>query len=139
MNNYIRTATLTLLLLWVFPVSADSQADVSKVLDYFEQVWNEGDLDSIQGYYHAEFILVSNAETLTKAERLEDLKVIMTPGKDHGELSFNDVQVRALGADHVLAYGRSRLVFQDGTELGSVFSTVYVKTPFGWKALLTHE
>ena len=139
MNYYKRGVALSLLLLWVIPVSADSQADINKVLDYFEQVWNEGDLDSIQGHFHSEFVLVSDSETLTKSERLEDLKVIMAPGKDHGELSFTGVKVRALGTSHALAFGRNRLVFEDGTELGSMFSTVYVKTPFGWKALLTHE
>ena len=38
----------------------------------------------------------------------------------------------------MVAYGRFQLQFKDGTKLDGWFSTVYVKTPFGWKALLTH-
>jgi len=72
-------------------------------------------------------------------QRLDDLEVIMEEGKDHGELSFSEVQVKLLGEKHAIAFGRSRLKFGDGTELNDFFSTVYVKTPFGWKAILSHD
>ena len=38
-----------------------------------------------------------------------------------------------------MAYGRVALKFRDGSVLESWFTTVYVKTPFGWKALLTRN
>jgi len=40
---------------------------------------------------------------------------------------------------HALAYGQMRLAFKDGSSIESWFSTVYAKTPFGWKAILTHQ
>jgi len=139
MNHFIRAAIFACMLFSTSPVASDSQSEIREVVDYFAQVWNEGDLDSIQSHYHADFVLVTSTEVLTKAQRLDDLGVIMAPGKDHGRMSFSNINVKPLGANHAMVYGRSRLVFKDDTELGSNFSTVYLKTPFGWKAILTHE
>jgi uncharacterized membrane-anchored protein len=63
----------------------------------------------------------------------------MESGKDHGDLNFSELEVKPLGKEYAMAYGRSSLKFKDGTEFNTYFSTVYVKTPFGWKAILTHE
>jgi len=54
-------------------------------------------------------------------------------------MSFSNMQVKMLGNEHAMVYGQSHLKFKDGTELGSMFTSVFVKTPFGWKAILTHE
>lgn len=122
-----------------FCAASDPQAEITQMLNYFADVWTEGDLESIRSYYHPDFVFVSSIGTSTKQQRLEELGVIMAPGKDHGDLTFSDIQVQAIGTDHALAYGRNRLKFKDGTEMGSMFSSVYVNTPFGWKAILTHQ
>ena len=120
-------------------VQADLESEITSSLEYFEDLWRERDLESIRGNFHPDFVLISDSGILTRSERIEDLKVIMEPGKDHGELEFFEVQVRPLGDGHALTWGRSRLAFKDGTELVSLFSSVYVKTPFGWKLLMTHS
>jgi hypothetical protein len=72
-------------------------------------------------------------------QRLDDLDAIMEPGKDHGELGFSEILVKPLGKERAMAYGRSSHKFKDKTEVSTYISTIYVKTPFGWKAILTHE
>jgi len=119
--------------------AADAEEEVNLMLDFFAEEWNAGDLESIRSRFHRDFVLVTESGTRNRAQRLEDMSIIFAPGKDHGELTFSDVEVQAIGKEHALAYGRSRLKFGDGTELGSMFSSVYVNTPFGWKLLLTHE
>ncbi len=119
--------------------SSNPQAEISQMLHYFADEWNGGELDSLKSHYHPDFVLISSNSVQTKKQRLDDLEMILAPGKDQGEMSIADIQVEMLGEKHAMAYGRSRLKFKDGTELGSMFSSVYVKTPFGWKAILTHE
>ena len=41
--------------------------------------------------------------------------------------------------DHAMAYGLSTMAFEDGSSLQNWFTTVYVNTPFGWRALLTRN
>ena len=127
------------ILLFTGSALADLESEIATSLDYFEDLWQERDLESIRGYYHPDFVLVSTEGILSKSERIEDLKVIMEPGKDQGELEFIEVQVRPLGDEYALAWGRSKLAFEDGTELVGQFSSVYVKTPFGWKVVMTHD
>ena len=68
-----------------------------------------------------------------------DIESIAQSEGDRGELTYSRVEVRALGDGHALAYGMRRLAFKDGSSMETWFSTVYADTPFGWKAILTHQ
>jgi ketosteroid isomerase-like protein len=118
---------------------ADTEAEIKAALDYYAEVWNEGDLETIRGYYHSDFVLVTPQGPVSLAQRNADIESITRSGEDRGELSYSGVKVRPLGDDHALAWGELRLAFKDGSSIDSWFSTVYVKTPFGWKAVLTHQ
>ena len=139
MSNFFRAVFLLGFLLFANAATADPRTEIESVLGYFAEMWNEGDLNAVRSYYHRDFVLISGEGILTLGQRLDDLEAIMEPGKDHGELSISDIQVKPLGDGHAISYGRSSLKFSDGTEMNSFFSTVYLKTPFGWKAILTHE
>jgi len=139
MTNLLRAVFLTGFLLFAGTAAANTESDLEAVLNYFAEMWNEGDLNAVRSYYHRDFVLVTSEATLTMGQRLDDLQAIMEPGKDHGELGFSEIRVKPLGKDHAMVYGRSSLKFKDKTQFSTNFSTVYVKTPFGWKAILTHE
>jgi len=139
MSNLFRAVLLLGFLLTTNATAADPKTEIEAVLGYFAEMWNEGDLNAVRSYYHRDFVLVTAEGILSVEQRLGDLEAIMEPGKDHGELSFSEIRVKLLGDEHVMAYGRSSLKFSDSTELNSLFTTVYVKTPFGWKAILTHD
>jgi ketosteroid isomerase-like protein len=118
--------------------AADTNAEIKSALDYYAEAWNEGDLELIRSYYHPDFVLVTPSGTRTLAERLGEIAAVIKPGEDRGVLSHSEVTIREIEQNHAMAYGRFQLRFKDGTRLDGWFSTAYVKTPFGWKALLTH-
>ena len=44
---------LMLALIVALPAHADTETEIRTALDYFAQVWNEDDLEAMQGYFHA--------------------------------------------------------------------------------------
>lgn len=118
---------------------ADTEAEISAALDYFAEVWQEGDLETMRGYYHPDFVLVTAEGPVSLTQRMADLDAITKSGEDRGELNHSGVKIQALSDAHALAWGKRRLAFRDGSSIETWFSTVYAKTPFGWKAILTHQ
>lgn len=127
------------LLLFCAPLAADTEQDIRAALDYFAQVWNENDLDAIQGYYHKDFVLVNDTGVVPRDRHLRDVQTLVDDGGDRGELSHSNLTVTSLGDGHAVAYGQISLTFEDGSALNSWFTTVYKNTPFGWKAVLTRN
>jgi ketosteroid isomerase-like protein len=131
------------ILLCVLLVSGAAQAatrdEITTALDYYAEIWNEGDFEALRGYYSPDFVLVSARGVETLAQRFDDMNTLAAAGDDRGELTYKNVKVTALADGHALAYGQMRLQFKDGSSIDSWFSTVYAKTPFGWKAILTHQ
>jgi hypothetical protein len=130
---------LMLLLILAGPLSADTETEITTALDYFSEVWNEGDLEAIRGYYHQEFVLIGENGAVPLKQRLDDLESVTANGQDRGVLEVSQVTVRTLGEKHAMAYAYSALRFKDGSVIDTWFTTVYEKTPFGWKAILTQD
>jgi hypothetical protein len=107
-----------------FSAASDPEIEIKQMLNFLADEWNAGDLDSIRGHTHRDFVLITSDGVRTREQRLEELEIVMAPGKDQGELRFSNIQVKPLTDDYVVAYGRSQLKFKDGTELGTVFSIV---------------
>ncbi len=126
-------------MLFSAPLLADTQGDIRAALAYFAEVWNEGDLETIRGYYHSDFMLIGEEGKISLQQRIGDLEAIAVAGEDAGTLEHSQVSVKLLGTEHAMAYGQRKLSFEDGSGFESWFSTIYVKTPFGWKAILTHN
>ena len=139
MRTPVRFMILLCFLLLACSLPADTGTDISTALDYYAEVWNEGDLETIRAYYDADFVLVSNRGVESLAQRIGDIEILFHGGGDRGELSYSGVSVVPLADNLAMAYGKARLAFKDGSSIESWFSTVYRKTPFGWKALLTHQ
>jgi ketosteroid isomerase-like protein len=121
------------------PAPADTPDDITAALDYYAEMWNEGDFDALRGYYDPDFVLITPQGLVTLSQRFEDLNTLSAEGQDPGELGYSGVKVTPLADGHALAWGQMRLAFKDGSSIESWFSTVYAKTPFGWKAILTHQ
>jgi hypothetical protein len=139
MNALFRIA-ISMVCLSVFPVvMADTGSEITAALDYYAEMWNEGDFEALRGYYDPDFVLVTSAGMVSLQQRLDDIKALSGSGKDAGEMSYSGVVVKPLGDNHALAYGEVRLKFRDGSSIDNPFSTVYARTPFGWKAVLTHQ
>jgi ketosteroid isomerase-like protein len=118
---------------------ADTQSEIKSALEYFAEMWNEGDIDALGSYYHQDFVLLTENGVIPSGQRMDDLKSLAQAGEDRGELSYSELNVKSLEQEHAIAYGRLNLKFKDGSSIKAWFSTVYRKTPFGWKAILTHN
>lgn len=131
--------TLIALLLISAPLVASTESDIETALDYYAEVWNEKDMEAINSYYHSDFILVSDTGVLSRQQWIDDITSVGARGGDRGELSHTAIKVKELGDDHAIAYGKGTLRFKDGSSIENWFTTVYKKTPFGWKAILTRN
>ena len=134
-----RTLLLSILMLFSAPLIADTENEITILLDYYAEMWNTGDTDFITSYFHPEFVLVSDDGTTTRAQHVSSIRTIGQNGGDRGELDYSGIRVKNLDDSHAVAYGKATLKFEDGSSIESWFSTVYEKTPFGWKALLTRN
>jgi len=139
MNTVFRIATVLICLFLLPAAKADTESEITAALDYYAELWNEGDFEALRSYYNPDFVLVTSAGTLPLLQRLEDIDALAASDKDRGEMSYSAVVVKPLGEKNAMAYGQVRLLFKDGSSIESNFSTVYAKTPFGWKAVLTHQ
>ncbi len=131
---------IILALLFIAPsLAADTTSEIKTALDYYAQVWNENDIEAIEGYYHQDFVQVNDEGTMSRQQQIDGIRSLGQNGGDRGSLNVSQVSVKELGDSHAVAYGKLSLAFADGSSLDSWFTTVYVKTPFGWKALLTRN
>lgn len=128
-------AVIAVLFMPVIALS-DIEPEISAILDFSADVWNEKDVASIANFYHKEFVLVSDEGVVTLEQHLKELRGIVEAGEDRGELDYSNIEVKKLDEDHAVAYGRMILKFKDGSTINNWFATVYKKTPFGWKAIL---
>jgi ketosteroid isomerase-like protein len=130
---------LMLALIVALPAHADTETEIRTALDYFAQVWNEDDLEAMQGYFHADFVHVNQQGRTAREQHLQNIRMLIDDGGDRGRLGHSEVVIKELGDQHAMASGHMVLTFDDGSAIDTWFSTVYVQTPFGWKALLTHN
>jgi len=138
MQIAFRVFTLAACLLLAAPAAADTREEIVAALDYFAEMLNEGDVEALRGFYHPDFKLITANGIIGLSERMADLESLAASGDDRGELAHRDLKVIELAANNAVAYGRTTLTFKDGSSLEAWFTTVFVKTPFGWKALITH-
>jgi ketosteroid isomerase-like protein len=139
MNTTVRLAIFLCLVLLAGSVPADTREEITTALDYYAEIWNEGDFEALRGYYSPDFVHVSARGVESLAQRFEEMNTLASSGEDRGELSHDNLKVVALADGHAMAYGQIRLQFKDGSSIETWFSTVYARTPFGWKAILTHQ
>lgn len=117
----------------------DRQA-ISGLLDAQRAAWNRGDIEGfMRGYVESEELVFTSGgqirrgfeETLRRyRERYGDDSSTM------GQLSFEILDVQALGADGALVLGRYRL--EGAVESSGVFSLGVLRTPDGWRILHDH-
>lgn len=135
----MRRLVLVVFLIVSAPAYADTEAEIRAALDFFVQVWNEDDAEAIQGYYHSGFVQIGDSGPVSREQHLQNILTLIHDGGDRGTLDYSDIVVEDLGDEHAMAYGHMALSFQDGSSIDRWFTTVYVKTPFGWKAVLTRN
>jgi ketosteroid isomerase-like protein len=127
---------------WASGARAQEEAKaIRTVLDAQVAAWNAKDLPGfMKGYWESDDLTFFSGNTMTKGWKatLDRYRTrYQGEGKEMGKLSFEDLAIEILGAEHALVRGRFRLRIGDETPTG-IFTLVLRKTPTGWRILHDH-
>jgi beta-aspartyl-peptidase (threonine type) len=118
-----------------------NEVAVQRVLDDQAAAWNKGDLPRfMKGYLESDDLSFFSGNSKTKGwkatlERYQ--KKYQGDGKEMGRLTFEEISIEMLGADHALVRGRFRLQLKSTTPTG-IFTLVMRKTQMGWRIIHDH-
>src|SRR5471030_2344651 len=104
------------------PDAAQEKAAIQRVLDDQAAAWNKADLPGfMKGYLESEDLSFFSGNAKTKGwkatlERYQ--KKYQGKDKEMGKLTFEELSIEVLGADHALVRGRFRLQLKNETPTG---------------------
>lgn len=120
---------------------AEEKAAVRRVLDAQVAAWNKGDLPGfMDGYWRSnDLTFFSGDKKLAGWQATLDRyrQRYQGEGKEMGKLSFEELSVELLGADHALVRGRFRLRLEKDSPTG-IFTLILRKLPAGWRIIHDH-
>jgi len=120
----------------------DPGAEVRALLDAQVSAWNRGDLEAFMaGYWRSPELVFCSGATVTKGwdatlERYR--KRYQAEGREMGRLTFDAIDVMALGEDAAFAHGAYRLRLRDGSEPNGLFTLVLRRFPDGFRIVHDH-
>lgn len=125
-------------------IAGDAPTDrtpIQRVLDDQAKAWNKGDLPGfMKGYVESEELSFFSGNKKTrgwKATLDRYQKNYQADGKEMGKLTFEELSIEMLGADHALVRGRYRLQLKSEAPTG-IFTLILRKTPAGWRIIHDH-
>jgi uncharacterized protein (TIGR02246 family) len=116
------------------------ERDVRALLDDQVTAWNRGDLEGFMaGYWQSDELRFASGGDVTFGwnATLERYRTSYPDRATMGTLSFVDIDVRALGADHALAFGRWVLDREADRPTG-LFTLVLERRAEGWRVVHDH-
>lgn len=123
---------------------ADWPADESEIraaLQSSADAWNRGDLPGHLAYYVPDVtFMTANGPRpgVAEIEKAFAAKYFVD-GKPRQQLRFEQIAVRSLGPDSALATGRFVLSGGGEAEQSGWFTTVWSRTPDGWRTIHDHS
>lgn len=140
-----RTLGLVTFLILFAPAPAQPPVPPEKairaVLDDQVVAWNARNLERFMaGYWQDDRLsfFSGNSKTLGWKATLERYqKKYQGEGKEMGKLSFDELSIELLGADHALVRGRFRLELKEAAPTG-IFTLIMRRTPAGWRIVHDH-
>jgi ketosteroid isomerase-like protein len=119
----------------------DAKGAVRKVLDDQVAAWNKGDLPGfMEGYWHSpslSFFSGNNKTAGWQATLERYQKKYQGEKKEMGRLTFVDLSIDVIGADHALVRGRFQLRMKTESPTG-LFTLILKKMPPGWRIIHDH-
>ena len=116
-------------------------AAVRQVLNAQVEAWNHGDLDAFMaGYWSApDLTFYSGPDRTSGWQATLDRyrKRYQAEGKEMGQLTFSDVDVKMLGPDYALVRGRWQLELSTDKP-GGLFTLIFRRLPEGWRIIHDH-
>lgn len=103
-------------------------------------MWNRGDLEGFIAPYADATTFMTPAGLIGRdAMRARYVSRYFTGATPDQQLRFDQLEARALGADHALMTGRYTLSGGGKAELTGRFTLVWMRTPDGWRILHDHS
>ena len=135
---------LTILLATALPLAAQgpsADADAIKAeLDSTAAGWNRSDLARYMAAYDTSMrSMTRNGPVGLAATQTAITAAFWKDGKANQQLRYENVEVRKLGADFAIGIGHFILSGNGLKDLGGWFSTVWMRTPTGWRMILDHS
>lgn len=125
------------------PAAATDAAAITDVLVRSTEGWNRRDLDAFMEPYldspEASFVGARGLVRGKAAIRESYATSWFAPGRDPGQLRFENIEVRMLGRDHALAVGRFVVEMPGRDPATGMFSLTMRRTPAGWRILHDHS
>lgn len=120
--------------------SAEAGPELEAALQATAAAWNGGDIDGFMAPYAQDATYMTPAGTIgVQAMRARYLAKYFTGSKPDQQLRFDQLVVRALGADHTLMTGRYTLAGGGKPEQTGRFSLLWMRSAQGWKILHDHS
>lgn len=120
---------------------ADPREAIRKVLDNQVQAWNKGDLPGfMEGYWQSPDLSFFSGDKKTagwQATLERYRKKYQGEKNEMGRLSFKELRIDVLGAEHALVKGRFHLQMKDQAPTG-LFTLILKKLPAGWRIIHDH-
>ncbi len=103
-------------------------------------MWNRGDLEGFIAPYADATTFMTPAGLIGRdAMRARYVSRYFTGATPDQQLRFDQLEARALGADHALMTGRYTLAGGARPEQTGRFTLVWMRTPSGWRILHDHS
>lgn len=116
---------------------------IAAMLDASADAWNRGDLAGFLDDYADSAAFVTSSGIIHGRDAIERRyqEGYWSGGGPPDLLSFEDIRVTPLGADHALAVGRYILKDRDeGAQTATgIFTLILVRTPDGWRIIHDHS
>ena len=133
---------LGLALTVALPLAAQSSdADAIKAeLDSTAAGWNRNDLGRYMAAYDTSMRSMTRNGPVGLAATETAIKgAFWKDGKANQQLRYENVEVRKLGPDFAICTGHFILSGNGLKDIGGWFSTVWMRTPSGWRMILDHS
>jgi uncharacterized protein (TIGR02246 family) len=120
---------------------AADEAGIRAALQSSADAWNRGDLPGHLAYYVPDVTFMTSNGPRPGVAAIEKAfaEKYFVDGKPRQELRFEQIAVRSLGADSALATGRFVLSGGGEAEQSGWFTTIWSRTPAGWRTIHDHS
>ncbi len=120
---------------------ADPKKAIHKVLDDQIAAWNRGDLRGfMNGYWKSDDLTFFSGNKKThgwQATLDRYRKKYQGEGKEMGKLSFKEINIQLLSAEHALVTGRWQLKLKK-EKVEGLFTLIVHKKDVGWRIIHDH-
>jgi beta-aspartyl-peptidase (threonine type) len=123
------------------PLGSDARAEVLKVLEVQQRLWNAGDIRGFMDFYwrSEELTFQSGGGDLLRGWDALLARYERTyPSGARGVLAFEKLDVRPLGPEAAYVTGRFKLALADGQTKSGAFTLVFRRLPEGWRIVHDH-